>query len=187
MILTMGYVFVILVAVLAFGGWAFYAAIQQSKRASERSRAIGPQQLSGLAQPYRGLMGEAYEIYQDVHKQSQKAPKMLARELSIMAERMQHLISRALPHAQHGTDLAGLLVKLKASDPHFDDAMQAAKATQADLEQFVDNLKLLRGKVYKVITDASKLGSDKTLAQDLDDALIDISALEEAFAELENV
>lgn len=176
----------ILLALLALGGWALVASIRLS---SKQTRAlISPQELSRLAQPYKTHLGEAVTIYQDVRAQASEAPKALQPELLRLAERLEELIKRALPRAEHGTSLAAYLLELNPAEPQHANTKAAAERVDSELSAFVDDLKTLRGKVYQVLTDANDLGKDSRLARDLEDALIEVEALETAFSDfsLEN-
>ncbi len=182
MLLTFELVLVLLL-VLGIGVWGLVSGVRMSRR--QRRAVVNPQVVSALAQPYRELMGEAVAIYRDVEKQSAQAPKTLQRELHEMSLRVQRLVARALPRAQHGTSLAAFLLKLDKAEPQYVQTQAAANEVQQELRQFVDTLKTLRGKVYQVLTDASRLSADQQLSRDLEDALFEINALEEAFAETE--
>ncbi len=171
----------LLLLVLGLGVWGIVSGVRSSR--SKASAPVTPPMLSALAQPYRSLMGEALAVYNDVAAQAAGAPKALSRELNEVADRVRTLVTRALPRARHGTALAGYLLKLEPADPQYANTKRAAEEVESELQSFVATLKTLRGKVYAVLTDASRLEADPRLERDLDDALIEISALEEAFAE----
>ncbi len=171
----------LLLLVLALGAWGIVSGVRSSRR--QVGPPLTPPMLSALAQPYRGLMGEALSVYDDVAAQAAGAPKALSRELNDVALRVRLLVARALPRARHGTALEGYLLKLDPSDPQYANTKRAAAEVEEELRGFVETLRTLRGKVYAVLTDASRLEADPRLERDLEDALIEISALEEAFAE----
>ena len=181
MVLTVELI-LILLAVLGLGVWGIVSGVRQSRRAAKST--LSPQALSALAQPYRRLLGEAVAIQQDVAKQASSAPDALKRELSDFAQRIALLVERALPRAQHGTHLVAYLLELTPDEPQHAQTKQAAKTVEQELTEFVENLKVLRGKVYQVLTDATRLSTDSYLARDLDDALLEVTALEEAFGEV---
>ncbi len=172
----------ILVVVLALSVWALGFAVRQSRR--PKSFKLTPQQLSSLAQPYRQHMGEALSIHKDVMAQAATAPKVLQRELTDLSKRLEHLLERALPRARHGTQLLSYLLELSPGEAQYQQTKDAAKQIEAELEDFVISFKTLRGKVYQLLTNASDLSKDSYLKQDLEDALIDISALESAFSDV---
>lgn len=172
----------VLVLVLAIGLWGIVSGIRQSR--SQSKTTVSAQVLGALAQPYRRLMGEAVAIAQDVSKQADSAPTPLKRELNSLAQRVDLLVERALPRARHGTSLAAYLLELSPTEAQHAQTLEAANKVEEELTEFVSTLKTLRGKVYQVLTDATKLSTDTYLAKDLDDALIEVAALEEAFAEL---
>ena len=172
----------LLLLILGLGVWGIVSGLRQS-RTRERV-LVTPQDLSALAQPYRRLMGEAVNVAQDVHKQAASAPKTLQRELGGLAARVDTLVERALPRARHGTSLAAYLLELSPEEDQHVQTTAAAQSVEAELEAFVTTLKTMRGKVYQVLTDATRLDADTYLGRDLDDALIEIEALEEAFSDL---
>ena len=143
-----------------------------------------PQTLSALAQPYKRYMGEAVAIHKDVIAQAEAAPDALKYELTGLAGRVGQLIERALPRAKHGTNLVAYLLELSPTEPQYEQTKQAASRVETELGQFVEHLKTLRGKVYQVLTDATTLSEDTYLERDLQDALIEIEALEEAFGDV---
>ena len=178
----------ILLGLLGFAGWAVFSGIRQSQNQQSRRRInVTPQELSALAQPYRKYMGEAAEILEDVVTEAKTAPPVLERELNDLAQRMGFLVKRALPRAQHGTRLASFLLKLEPSDDQYQQTQAAAEQTRADLESFLTDLKALRGKVYQILTDATRLQGDPMLEEDLQNVMIEVSALEEAFKDVETV
>lgn len=168
--------------ILGVGTWAIVASFRNSQNAAP---LLKPQHLSALALPYRTYMGEAVAIHSDVLKQAKSAPKTLQPELLRLAGRVEALIQRALPRAEHGTNLSAYLLELSPNEPQHAATKASAEKVAAELEAFVGDLRELRGKVYQVLTDATDLSKDQYLAQDLQDALIEIGALEEAFGELE--
>ena len=172
----------LLLAILGLGAWGIVSGIRLSR--AQPRQLISAQQLSSLAQPYRGYMGEALNIYQDVAAQSKNAPGSLKRELNNLAQRLEQLIARTLPRAKHGTSLAAYLLELKPDEPQFAKTQTASKQVEQELQDFVSTLKTLRGKVYQILTDATNLGKDGYLAKDLEDALIEVEALETAFSDI---
>ena len=174
----------LMLALLGFGVWGIYSGIKQNQRQIHNS--VKPQELSALAQPFKNYMGEAVSIHKDVAIQASNAPKAIKHELMTLAQRIDNLIKRAMPRAKHGTSLAEYLLRLEPDEAQYQTTLESKEQVEQDLAEFVDNLKLLRGKVYQVLTDATSLQKDNYLSKDLDDALIEISALESAFSELNN-
>jgi len=172
----------LLFALLVFGLWGVVSGIRASRRKSRD--ALTPAELSGLAQPYRALIGEALAVQRDVAEQVGDAPAVLRRELEMIAERVSRLVRRALPRARHGTKLAAYLLELEEGEPQYRQTVEAADKVEKELSEFLDTLKLIRGKMYQVLTDASSLKADKHLSDDLQEALIDVDALEEAFGDV---
>ena len=112
-------------------------------------------------------------------------PSHCKSELFDLAQRIELLIRRALPRAKHGTQLQGYLLELRPDEPQYAQTKASAAVVSEELGRFVSTLKTLRGKVYQVLTNATELSKDSQLARDLDDALLDIEALETAFGDLE--
>lgn len=185
MVLTLELILVLLL-VLALGFWGVWTGIRQSREQSRKAvrGSVTAQDLSALAQPYRGYLGEALAIKQDVARQAAEAPASLSYELARLAQRLEFLVARALPRAQHGTRLSEYLLELTPDEAQYPTTKAAAEQVAADLASFVGTLRTLRGKVYQVLTDATQLGVDQQLGRDLDDALIEVSALEEAFRDV---
>lgn len=113
--------------------------------------------------PYRRLLGEAVEIERDVTERAASAPKQVQRRLSDLAPRIRRLVERALPRARHGTDLTGYLLRLDKDEPQYQQTAQAIKDIERELTEFVAVLKGLRGKVYNILADASRLSLDQGL------------------------
>lgn len=179
MIVTLELTLVLLV-VLGLGVWGVVTGIAQSRR--QPRQVVTAQQLSSLAQPFRSLLGEAVAVQKDVASQAQHAPKNLKRELERLSLRVERLVLRALPRARHGTNLSTYLLELSPTETQYTQTQASITQVTHELEAFVQSLRTLQGKVYQVLTDAASLEKDSYLAKDLDDALIEISALEEAFA-----
>lgn len=173
----------ILLAILGLGVWGIIAGIRLS-RSQPAKAPVSAQALSSLAQPFRRLLGEAVEIEREVARRTASAPKPVQRSLTDLALRLRRLVERALPRARHGTELAGYLLRLDQGEPQHQQTEQTIKEIERELTEFVAVLKKLRGKVYQILTDASRLGLDQGLKRDLDDAVMEVTALEEAFAEL---
>ena len=173
----------ILLTVFAASVWAIVAGIRSSKNAAPSP--LNSQALSALALPYRSYLGEAVSIHTDMLRQAENAPKQLQGELFDFARRIEHFISRAVPRAKHGTQLQAYLLELNPDEPQYAVTKAASEELSEELAQFVAHLRTLRGKVYQVLTNANELSKDKQLARDLDNALLDIEALETAFGELE--
>lgn len=173
----------LLLAILGLGVWGIISGIRLSRRQPAKA-PVSAQALSSLAQPFRRLLGEAVEIERDVTRRAASAPKPVQRSLTDLALRLRRLVERALPRARHGTELAGYLLRLDQGEPQYQQTEQTLKEIERELSEFVAVLKGLRGKVYQVLTDVSSLGLEQGLKRDLDDAVLEVAALEEAFAEL---
>lgn len=172
----------LMIALLGFGIWGVLSGIKQGHKKTPSS--LKPQELSSLAQPFKNYMGEAVSIHKDVLNQAKNSPKAIRHELVLLAQRIDNLIKRAMPRAKHGTSLAEYMLRLNKGEAQYIATEEAKEEVEQDLAEFVENLKILRGKVYQVLTDATSLQKDAYLAKDLDDALIEITALESAFSEL---
>lgn len=173
----------VLVILLGLGLWAVVSGL----RAVQHNRVTGitPQELTKLAQPFRKYMGEAAALQRDVAAQVQSAPKPLRRELGEIVKRISRLISRAYPRALQGTRLMSQLNNLEKDDPTHERLEEAVAAIEAELDSFLETLKVLRGKVYRVLADATALDRDGQLSRDLEDALLEVQALEEVFRHTE--
>jgi len=174
----------VLIALLGLGVWGIVSGLRLS--AKPQARAITPQELSSLAQPFKNLLGEAVSIYKDVKSQADNSPRAIRKELEDLSFRIGNLTNRALPRARHGTSLAEYLLGLEPNEAQYQTTLAAKQEVENELKEFVENLKIMRGKVYHVLTEATSLQKDSYLSRDLDDALIEISALESAFAELDD-
>ena len=132
------------------------------RRGREETRPeVTPQSLGALAQPYRALMGEAVAVQKEVEKQAANAPDALQNELTRLADEIRFLIARAYPRAQQGTELASYLLNLEPESDEYARTLHTAEMLAAELRRFVATLKTLRDKVYRVLTEASKLGADR--------------------------
>jgi hypothetical protein len=174
----------VVLGVLALGLWFALRGRDAAPRSAGGAAPVTPQQLAPLAQPYRGYLGEAVAIQREVRGHAERAPRALQYELGVLAWRVEQLVARALPRAQHGTELAAFLLRLAPDDPQRPATLRAAEQLEAELALFTARLKELRGKVYQVITDAEALAADTLISQELDDALLEVSALEAAFSEV---
>jgi hypothetical protein len=166
---------------LGLGVWGVVSGVRASRR--QRATGVSSQQLSGLDQPFRGLLGEALEVQRDVSERVSEAPAPIRPELSELARRIAGLNERAYPRALHGTRLASYLLSLAPDEAQYARTLEASAQVESELQSFLGTLRELRGKVYQVLTDATALADDGRLTVDLHDALIDVEALEEAFRE----
>lgn len=178
----MGFLLIILLLLLIGVGVVSLRRVARPQVAVQA--AVTPQHLARLAQPYRGLIGEAVSVVREVKAQAQKAPSALQQEFLTLAMRLDFLVRRALPRAEHGTELAAHLLTLSPDDAQYTKIREAAQEVEEELTQLVATFKTLRGKVYQILTDAGSLSKDNRLERDLDDALLDVTALEEVFSEL---
>jgi hypothetical protein len=160
--------------------------VKTTKQTFDLSQPVTPQQLSALAQPYRSYLGEAVQIHQEVAARSKTAPPALQQEVTELAFRLEMLVKRALPRAEHGTKLSEFLLELTPSEAQYAQTQTEAGKVQEELEHLVDTLKTLRGSLYQVLTDATNLGKDTSLATDLHDALLEVEGLEAAFKETDD-
>lgn len=169
----------VLAVLLGLGVWAVVSGLRAVQR--ERGAGITPQELTKLAQPYRRYLGEAAALQRDVAAQVRMAPKPLRRELNEIVSRISRLISRAYPRALQGTRILEQVNSLDREDPTQERLKEASEAIEAELKAFLETLKVLRGKVYRVLADATALDKDAQLSRDLEDALLEVQALEEVF------
>ena len=180
---------VVLIVLVAAGVGAIYWLLNKSKAESEKSRfererpPVEAQELSPLAQPYKNLLGEAVTIQQEIAQRAESAPSVLKSEIQGMSHRMFQLVQRALPRARHGTDLTDFLLRLTPEDPEYAANRQEAGQIETELQEFVEQLRRVRGKVYGILSNAQSLYADRRLQTDLDDALADVQSLEEAMSE----
>lgn len=180
---------VLLIIIVAIGGVAIYWLLNKSKAEAERSRyeqdrpPVTAQELSPLAQPYKNLLGEAVSIQQEVADRAGSAPAILKYEIEGMSHRMFQLVQRALPRARHGTDLTDFLLRLTPEDPEYEANRREAGEIETELQNFVEQMRRVRGKVYGILSNAQSLHADRRLQTDLDDALADVQSLEEAMSE----
>ena len=176
-------ILLLLVVLLGLGVWAVVSGLRSVR--TSRSTGITPQELTRLAQPFRGYLGEAAALQRDVAAQVQTAPAPLRRELGEIVRRIAHLITRAYPRAVQGTHLLNQRNSLEATDPTAERLDQAIAGVEDELSQFLETLKVLRGKVFRVLADAAAFESDGRLSRDLEDAMLEVDALEEVFRRAE--
>jgi hypothetical protein len=161
-----------------------FAVRRSAKTRSKPSDAVTPQELSRLAQPYKQLLGQAVTIHQEVATQAKLAQPALQQEFKELAFRLEMLVKRALPRAQLGTQFASQLLSLKSTEPQYAQTQASAKKIEDELHHLLEVMSTLKGKVYQVIADSAELSKDSYLNKDLEDALIEVGALEEAFKEV---
>jgi hypothetical protein len=183
---------IIVLAVVVATLYGVYVGIRRSRQSAQGSEAkrldleqqVRPQDLSGLAQPYRTLMGEAVQIQRDVAERAANAPRAMQTDLTLLAHRIGMLVTRAMPRARHGTELREYLLELTPSEPQYAKTQAEARAVEEELQHFLDTLKTLRGSLYSALSGASNLTKDTYLTKDLQDALLEVEGLEAAFREL---
>lgn len=173
----------ILSALLALGLWGVISGVRSVRK--NRAPGISPQELSRLAQPFRRYLGEAAAIQREVASQVEDADPPLRRELNEISRRIARLVTRAYPRALQGTRLLNQVRNLDADDATRASLEDAIATIERELADFLDTLKLLRSKVYRVLADAASLNEDHRLARDLEDALLEVQALEEVFRDPE--
>lgn len=171
----------LLLGLLGLGVWGVVTGVRNARRTA--SGSVTAPQLSSLANPYRTLLAQALEVQREVATQAARAPGPLEAELGSLARRVERLVERALPRARHGTDLSTYLLRLTPDEPQYAQTERAARRVEKELSDFLETLKLIRGKVYQILTDATALSRDAELGRDLEDALLEVDALEQAFGE----
>lgn len=174
-------VLLVLTVLLGLGIWAIVTGMRAVR--GNRAPGISPQELTRVAQPFRGYLGEAAALQRDVAAQVRTAPPPLRRELDEIVRRIARLISRAYPRAMQGTHLLDQARSLEEDDPTRERLEEAIAVVEAELAEFLGTLKILRGKVFRVLADAAALSSDGRLGRDLEDAMLEVDALEEVFRE----
>jgi uncharacterized protein YoxC len=173
---------IIILMVLVIG---ITIAIRRSAKSKPKTlEAVTPQELGRLAQPYRELLGKAVALHQEVAHQANMAQPALQQEFTELASRLEMLVKRALPRAVLGTHLSSQLLKMQPTEAQYAQTQASAKKIEEELRHLLETLSILRGKVYQVITDSAELTKDMFLSQDLEDALIEVGALEEAFKDV---
>ena len=172
----------LLLALLALGAWGVVSIGRLSRRSSPPPLTAA--EISGLAQPYRGLVGEMLETWRAVARTVSSAPPSIQRELTEVAARLGDIVARALPRARYGTRLLEYRDSLPPADEQRGATGGAAQAVVDDLRGALVTLRSVQGKVYQLLADANALEVDDRLHADLDDALIDVESLEEAFREV---
>lgn len=173
---------VVAVLILGLALWGVRSAVQVSRRT--HPPPLTPVQLSGLAQPFRTILGEMLEVWRAVRRAAGPAPSSVSQELQELSARVGRVVARALPRAQYGTRLLDRRDSLPTTDPAHLAMASAAQAVVDELHGFLDSLRSLQGKVYQLLADANALLPDDRLRIDLDEALIDVEALEAAFREV---
>jgi hypothetical protein len=173
-----------LIVILMFLMIGIIIAIRRSAKIRPKPlSAVTPQELSRLAQPYKNLLGQAVAVHQEVAHQAALAQPALQQEFTELAFRLEMLVKRALPRAVLGTQLSGQLLKMQSSEAQYIQTQASAKKIEEELKHLLGTLSTLKGKVYQVIADSAELSKDTYLSQDLEDALLEVGALEEAFKE----
>lgn len=181
---------IIVLAIVAATLYGVFIGVRRSRGQSSEKKTldleqlITPQELSSLAQPYRTYMGEAVQIHRDVTERAAKAPSAMQTDLTLLAQRIGMLVTRAMPRARHGTELSEYLLELAPSEPQYAQTQAEAAKVEEELKHFLDTLKTLRGSLYQALTGASNLTKDTYLTKDLQDALLEVEGLEAAFREV---
>ncbi len=174
----------VMLLLLGLGVWGVVSGVRAARE--NRQQAVTPQELSALAQPFRRLLGEAVAIHKDLDLQAHEAPTALRQELLALSRRLERLIREAVPRARHGSRLAAFLLELGNDDPQRPRTEASIVEVTRELEGFVATLQAMRGKVYQILTDASALAIDSDMGSELEEALSDVEAMEEAFEEARN-
>jgi hypothetical protein len=190
----MSEVLIILLLVLVVAAlYGVFVGIRRSRNQNAQSsktktldleQLVTPQDLSGLAQPYRSLMGEAVQIHRDVTERAKTAPSAMQTDLTLLAHRVGMLVTRAMPRARHGTELSEYLLQLRPDEAQYAQTQVEAGKVEEELNHFLDTLKTLRGSLYSALTGASNLIKDTYLTKDMQDALLEVEGLEAAFQEV---
>ncbi len=173
---------------VALLGAGLYVLVQKARQESDREPprhepSVSPQELAVLSMPYRGLLGEAVAVESELASRAAEAPPVLRSELLEITSRVSRLVKRALPRAVHGTELTDFLLRLTPQDPEYEANTVEAARIEAELTNLAEQLRRVRGKVYGIISNAHSMSADRRLQTDLDDAVSDISMLEEAMNE----
>ena len=169
----------LMLVLLGLGLWAVLSGLSAVRR--EREAGVTPQEVAKLAQPFRRTIAEAAALQREVAAEVSEAPRPLRRELEEIAKRISRLIAKAYPRALHGTRLLNQKNALEADDPVRQRLDEAIADVEAELVTFLETLKVLRGKVYRVLADAAALDREDQLARELEDAMLEVAALEEVF------
>lgn len=169
----------LMVLLLGLGLWAVLSGLSAVRR--ERDAGVTPQEVTKLAQPFRRTIAEAAALQREVAAEVTEAPRPLRREFEEIAKRISRLITKAYPRALQGTRLLNQKNALEADDPVRERLEEAIADVEAELLAFLDTLKVLRGKVYRVLADAAALDREGQLERDLEDAMLEVTALEEVF------
>ncbi|MGL4611192.1 MAG: hypothetical protein ACRCYY_16195 [Trueperaceae bacterium] len=187
---------IIIMAIIALALYGVFVGVRRSrgqafeqKTAEQKPRDleqhVTPQELSGLAQPYRSYMGEAVQIHREVAERASQAPSVMQTDLVLLAHRVGMLVTRAMPRARHGTELSEYLLELSPTETQYTQTQTEAKAVEEELKHVVETLKTLRGSLYQALTGASNLTKDTYLTKDVQDALLEVKGLEATFKELD--
>lgn len=183
--MPIGVFFLLLFGLVGLGTWAIMSGVRSSREAAAQQSRLSAQHLSGLAEPYRGIMYEALTCLKDIRKQSENASPALKRRLQDIAMRVEDSLERALPRAQHGSRLQGYFVRMarqaSAAQPEL---QQQAQDIETELRELLTQLMTLRDKSYQVLGQAAKLDFDQVSQRELQDALFELDALEETYASL---
>jgi hypothetical protein len=185
-----GVFFLLLFGLIGLGSWAIMSGIRSSRKAAAQQSRLSAQHLTGLAEPYRGIMYEALSCLKDIRKQSENTSPALRRRLQDIAVRIEDSLERALPRAQHGSRLQGYFVRLERQSSANKNAdqqpelQQQAQEIERELRDLLAQLMTLRNKSYQVLGQAAKLDFDQVSSRELQDALFELDALEETYASL---
>ena len=185
--MPIGVFFLLLFGLIGLGSWAIMSGVRSARATSAQARRLSAQHLTGLAEPYRGMMYEGLTCLKDIRKQSETASPALKRRLQDIAARIETSLERALPRAQHGSRLQGYFVRLEkqtiSADQH-PELKQQAQDIEQELRELLGQLMTLRDKSYQVLGQAAKLDFDQVSSRELQDALFELDALEETYASL---
>lgn len=172
-----------LLVVAVLGVWGIVSGLRQSRSVKLES-PISPQQLSSLAQPFRQLMGEAVTVHKDMITKIEQAPKLIEEQLKDISLRMTLLLKLAYPRAQHGSQMLAYLQDLNHDDAEAKTIKASADNAEAELRNFLTELKTLKSKVYSLLSNASEVTSRLPLEQDLQETFAEVEQLERVFEEV---
>lgn len=146
--------------------------------------AISAQALAGLAEPYRGLLGEMVHTERDLKAEVMQAPETLRPMLAGLNERIARMLLPAHRKAQRGTQLKAQMLRLNASDPQHSAAQEAAQTIEDDLRTLLERVKELYSQTLRVVAEAQRLEPHTDPQRELDEAMAEVRALEEVFRDL---
>lgn len=157
-------------------------ADEGAKAGSSPTDAISPQKLAAIAEPYRHYLGQMLTVQDDIHDSLKHAPEVLQRGLGDIDREVGTMLHSVVPQAEQATRLEAQLLRLD-NDAQREEVQFRVDQLDSEMKEFLYRLEAVRTRVWRLLDEAKALSPENT-AKKLDDKLLELDALEEAFQEL---